>query len=145
MNQIIEYLSNKQEKISEMLKLTQGIAEALNEEDTEKIAKLLEQREEVRSQVDIIDEKLGSFFAGDFSELLESILKDDGTKGIYDLIVADLQKMQLLEKQNLQKAEKFKHKIAQDISSLNKTGNAMKGYGFIGKSYSDGAFIDTKK
>lgn len=145
MKQLTGLLARKHEKIKQMMGFTQDIREVLKLEDTQKLVELFELRQQLMDEVDVLDEKLGSLFAKDMSKLLKAIEDNDEAKKIHNGLMEDLKKMQELDKENLQKAKTMKAHIAEDISGLKKAETAMKGYGFIGTTSGDGAFIDTKK
>lgn len=120
---IRQLLGEKQGKVGQMLKFTQDITGALKQEDADKVVELLELRQRLIKEVDILDGKLGLIFAGDFREFLKVIESDEGLKGIYDLLSEDLEKMHELDEKNMNTAKSFKSKIEEDISSLNKAGD----------------------
>jgi len=144
-NNIKELLAKKHKKIREMFKITRDITSALEKEDAEGVADLYEIRRDIIDEVDNLDDRLSSFFAGDVKKLRRAISEDYEAKGIYDILMGDLRKLAELDKENLRRAEGFKGSIAENIAGLNKTESALKGYGFMGVTTQDGAFIDTKK
>jgi hypothetical protein len=56
-----------------------------------------------------------------------------------------LKKIRELDDKNMKVTQELFSKLKEDISKLKQAENALKGYGIIGTSSRDGAFIDTKK
>ncbi|HHX24779.1 MAG TPA: flagellar protein FlgN [Thermoanaerobacterales bacterium] len=145
-NEIRSLLQEKLDKIKCFYKCTQDITRAIEEEDSEKLLELLKNRQEIIKEIEIVDNNLHSLFNGDFHVFLKKILQCNGEiKKVYNNILKFLNKIQEMDEKNLVRIKELFTKINEDISHLKQTGNALKGYGFIGKASYDGAFIDTKK
>lgn len=145
-NEIKRLLLSKLEKIENFYEHTQNIHKTLEEEDTEKLLGLFNARQQLIEDIDQIDSRLLLFFDGNFNELSKYIIKgDEALIKIYNNILTFLKKIRKYDDENIIGTRKLLSKIKGDISHLKQAGNALKGYGIIGKSSHDGAFIDTKK
>lgn len=144
--EIKRLLLGKLEKIENLYEHTQNIHEILEDEDTEKLLELSNARQQVMDDVDYIDSQLLSFFNGDFNVFLKYIVNSDKELiNIHNNILTLLQEIQEQDDKNIISTRKLFKQIKGDISHLKQASHALKGYGIIGKSPRDGAFIDTKK
>ncbi|WP_296972206.1 flagellar export chaperone FlgN [Tepidanaerobacter sp. EBM-38] len=139
-------LKSKLEKLETLYKYTQNISDALKKDDTEELLKILNSRQRLMEEVDSLDCQLLSFFEGNIDAFKEYVADDNKIlKAVYDNIGVFLKKIQQLDAENTAVMQKLFSKLKDDISNLKQAENALKGYGIIGKSARDGAFIDTKK
>ncbi|MGI5858999.1 MAG: flagellar export chaperone FlgN [Tepidanaerobacteraceae bacterium] len=138
-------LESKLEKIEDLYKYTQDISDALEEENTEVLITVLSSRQRLMEDIDSIDSRLLSFFNGNFDELTNVINSSHKLKEIYNDITVSLKKIRELDDKNMKVTQELFSKLKEDISKLKQAENALKGYGIIGTSSRDGAFIDTKK
>ena len=139
-------LQSKLEKIQNMNQHTQSIYESLEKEDTNKLVEILKIRQQLMAEIDSIDSQLLSLFKGDFEEFLKYISSQNKElKKIYSDTATLIKKIKVLDDKNSTSARELLSKIRGDIGNLKQAKNALKGYGIIGKSSNDGAFIDTKK
>ena len=144
--EIERLLASKLEKLENLLEYTQNISDTLEEEHTEELLKILSLRQLLMEDIDSIDSRLLSFFEGDLNAFTKYIT--DGSyklRDIYKSIVTLLKKTQELDDKNITGAQELFSRLKGDINSLKQAENALKGYGIIGTSSRDGAFIDTKK
>jgi mevalonate kinase len=144
--EIKKLLASKLEKIEDLDKHTQKISDALEAENTEELLKILSVRQRLMEEIDFIDSRLLSFFEGDIDVFTKYINDGDRElKEIYNDIAVSLKKTREFDDKNMRAAQELHSKLKEDMSKLKQTENALKGYGIIGTSSSDGAFIDTKK
>ncbi len=144
--EIKRLLASKLEKIEDLDKHTQKISDALEAENTEELLKILSIRQQLMEEIDSIDSRLLSFFEGNINIFAKYINDGDRElKEIYNDIAVSLKKTRELDSENIRDAQELFTKLKEDISNLKQTENALKGYGIIGTSFRDGAFIDTKK
>ena len=144
--EIKRLLASKLEKIEDLDKHTQKISDALEAENTEELLKILSIRQQLMEEIDSIDSRLLSFFEGDIDVFTKYINDGDRElKEIYNDIAVSLKKTREFDDKNMRAAQELHSKLKEDMSKLKQTENALKGYGIIGTSSSDGAIIDTKK
>lgn len=144
--EIKRLLASKLNKMEDLYKYTQNISDTLEKQDTEELLKILNNRLRVMEDIDSIDGELLSFFEGDINALTKYIINGGcELKESYNNIAASIKKIQEIDDRNLTSARELFSNLKEDIGNLRQAENALKGYGIIGKSSRDGAFIDTKK
>lgn len=144
--EIKSLLEQKLDLMENLLNITQSISEIIKKEDTEELLKVLKTRQQVMDDIDLLDNKLLKFFKNDAYALIKYILNSDSKLQVtYDNILSLIKKIKRLDDANLEGTKTLFSKLKQDITALKQTETALKGYGIIGTSNRDGAFIDTKK
>lgn len=143
---IKDLLKSKLKLIQDFQKYTDGLTGVLKEGDTQKLLEVLNMRQQLIKKIDSIDSELLSFFDGDFNNYTKHIVTSEGElKKIHEDIVVILKKIRKSDDESIKGIQKLHSELKEDIYKLREAENALKGYGFMGKSLSDGAFIDTKK
>lgn len=136
-----DILIKKRDITKQILQSTKKINKAIEEEDAQKITRLLETRQKLiedseRVDVDLENLKISTEQVRDNPEIVK----------IIDEIVRLLENIKEIDDDNIKRASQFAESIKAKITELKQTGNAMKGYGIIKKgATSEGAFIDMKK
>lgn len=139
-------LLKKLEKMENLLKLTQSIAETLKKEDTEELLKILNARQKLMAEIDLLDSRVLSCFNADKTALIKFISNDSGElKANYNNIKALIEKTKELDDANLESINSLFAELTEDMKNLKQAENAMKGYGFYKQDDFSGAFINTMK
>jgi len=136
----------KLEKVENMLKLTQEISDALEKKDSDELLKILNARQKLMKEIDLLDSRVFSYFNGDKKALMSFISEgNQEIKKTYDSIGAILKKIKALDDVNINGIKSLFDESKEDMKNLKQAETAMKGYGFYRAGGSGGAFIDTKK
>ncbi len=145
-NQIKKLLEEKLEKVRVFDTQTRKVSDALAKKDIQGLFKILDYRQELIKDIDIVDTKLLAFFKENVDSFKTYISRSSSElKKTHSNTEALLRKVQALDEKNKETANGLFAKLKNDMENLRKTENALKGYGIIGKRSDDGAFIDTKK
>lgn len=132
-----EILIKKCDITKKIYTCTKEINKAIDKKDTQEILELLELRQNFINESNKIDSEIKKF--------IKEAEDDSKIRKILDKINTVLRKIKDIDDENRRKSSHFTDTIKGKISDLKQTGNAMKGYGIIGKgTASEGAFIDTK-
>ncbi|MGB4632071.1 MAG: flagellar protein FlgN, partial [Tepidanaerobacteraceae bacterium] len=70
---------------------------------------------------------------------------DGQLKAINDSVLSLVTRIKAVDDANLEGVKNLFAKLKEDIAAFRQTETALKGYGLLGTSNRDGAFIDTKK
>lgn len=143
--EITSLLEQKLDKINELLKVTKSISDIIKKEDIEELLKLFKDRQQLMDDIDHIDGKLLTFFKDDKNALVKHINSDGQLKAINDSVLSLVTRIKALDDANLEGVKNLFAKLKEDIAAFRQTETALKGYGLLGTSNRDGAFIDTKK
>jgi len=143
--EIIILLEQKLDIMKELLNITQSISEIIKKDDTEELLKVFKSRQQLMEAIDLLDSKLLKFFKDDKDALIKYLTSDIKIRAVYDNVLSLIKEIKEIDDANLESIKNAFSKIKEDISTLRQAETALKGYGVLGTTIRNGAFIDTKK
>lgn len=151
---LIEISNRKYKLLQDMLALTGEQANAINESSIEGLEKLVDSKQAKINEIDKIDEEFNVYFQRLKQQLkIKSLdeLSEPAIKGARELqgtvkrLVALMNEIFALEKQNNQKAKGLLDSLANEVKKLSQTKKVNLAYNHAGPKILPSYFIDKKK